>query len=118
MTDVAAEPPAAAAASKPFGPAAAVILAAGLGAFTLGLLTTLAEASADLKDWLQWDDEVGPLSGKTTLAGIVFFASWAVLSVLLWRRDVRVKPVLWIAGVLIALGLVGTFPEFFEQFAD
>jgi hypothetical protein len=36
----------------------------------------------------------------------------------LWRRDPRVNPVLIISGVLIALGLLGTFPEFFEQFAD
>ena len=118
MTEAAAEAPVEAEVSKPFGPAAAVILASGIGAFTLGLLTTLAEASTGLKDWLQWDDEVGPLSGKTSVSAIVFVASWALLSLLLWRRDVSVKPVLWISGVLIALGLVGTFPEFFEAFAD
>jgi len=118
MTDVAAESPVASGESKPFGPAAAVILAAGLGSFTLGLLTTLNEASAGVHDALEFDSGVGPLSGKTSITMMVFFFSWAVLSLILWRRDVRVKPVLWIAGVLIALGLVGTFPEFFEQFAD
>jgi hypothetical protein len=36
------EPP-----DKPFGPVAAVFLAAGIGALVLGILTTVAEASED-----------------------------------------------------------------------
>ncbi|HEU0304855.1 MAG TPA: hypothetical protein VFR32_09780 [Gaiellaceae bacterium] len=118
MTDVAAEPPVAGEASKPFGPAAAVILATGLGSFTLGLLTTLNEASAGVHDALEWNTRVGPLSGKTSITMMVFFLSWALLSLILWRRDPPVKLVLIVSGVLIGLGLVGTFPEFFEQFAD
>src|SRR6266508_4269936 len=66
------------------GPAAAVVVAAGIGALVLGIFTTLAEASTGMKDWLQWNDRVGPLSGKTILAVIAFFASWAVLH-FLWR---------------------------------
>jgi cytosine/uracil/thiamine/allantoin permease len=118
MTEIAVESPAVDATPKPFGPAAAVILAAGIGSFALGLLTVLNEASAGVHDALEFDTGVGPLSGKTSVTMMAFFFSWAVLSLILWRRDVRVKPVLWIAGVLIALGLLGTFPEFFEQFAD
>ena len=34
------------------GTAAAALLAAGVGAFVLGLLTTLAEASTGMKDFL------------------------------------------------------------------
>jgi hypothetical protein len=45
----------------------------------LGLLTTLAEASTSFKDWLQWSDDVGPLSGKTILAVAAWLVSWAVL---------------------------------------
>jgi len=37
----------------PFGPAASVMLAAGLGTFILGLLTTIAEASTGFADALQ-----------------------------------------------------------------
>src|SRR5918994_2040591 len=55
-------------ADKPEGPISAAIIAAGIGAAALGLFTTLAEASATVKDWLQWNDRVGPLSGKTLLA--------------------------------------------------
>ncbi len=50
---------------KPEGPIAAAILAGGIGCLTLGIFTTLAEASTSIKDWLQWNDRVGPLSGKT-----------------------------------------------------
>lgn len=50
---------------KPEGPISAAIIAAGVGALALGLLTVLAEASASVKDFLTWSDPVGPLSGKT-----------------------------------------------------
>jgi hypothetical protein len=118
MTEVAPESPAAVEEAKRFGPAAAVILAAAVGAFTLGLVTTLAEASTGVHDALEFDPGVGPLSGKTSVAMMAFFFSWAVLSLVLWRRDPKMKTVLWIAGVLIVLGYVGTFPKFFQQFAD
>ena len=39
-------------AAKPDGPLAAVLLAAGIGAFALGLFTTLAEASAAFRERL------------------------------------------------------------------
>ena len=35
------------------------------------LFTTLAEASSAVKDWLQWSDAVGPLSGKAIVSVIV-----------------------------------------------
>ena len=102
---------------KPFGPAAAIILAAGIGAFVLGLLTTLAEAEEGFKDWLTFNLRVGALSGKTVLAVSAFFASWALLSWFLLGKNPPWKTVLWIAGVLIGLGLLMTFPTFFQAFA-
>ena len=57
--------------TKPFGPVAAVFTAAGIGAVVLGILTTLTEASASIKDALQLNDRVGPLSGKTIFAVLV-----------------------------------------------
>jgi hypothetical protein len=102
---------------KPTGPVAAAVLATGIGAFVLGLLTTLSEASTDVADFLQWSDDVGPLSGKTILSVVAFFASWGVLH-LIWRRQDRpLRPILIIAAVLVALGIIGTFPTFFEAFA-
>jgi len=104
--------------TKPSGPAAAVVLASGIGAFVLGLFTTLNEASSSINDFLQFSDDVGPLSGKTILASAAFFAAWAVFGVLWRARDVAWKPVLTATVVLLALGFLGTFPTFFEAFAD
>jgi hypothetical protein len=114
----AAEPGVAAAdePDKPEGPISAAILAAGIGAAALGLFTTLAEASTSIKDWLQWSDPVGPLSGKTTMAVIVWLLSWVVLHIALRNRAYESRRALGVALVLVALGVLGTFPTFFQLF--
>ena len=103
--------------ARPFGPAAAMLLAAGLGTFILGLLTTLAEASTGIKDGLQWNDRVGPLSGKTIIAAAVFFGGWGLLTGALRRSDPPWRTVVYATGALVALGLLMTFPTFFQAFA-
>jgi hypothetical protein len=103
---------------KPNGPVAAVLLATGLGALVLAILTVWAEASASFKDSLAYDLEVGPLSGKTIWATVAFLGSWGVLTLVLRNREVDLNKVLIIAGVLLALGLVGTFSPFFELFTE
>jgi hypothetical protein len=102
---------------KPEGPVSAAILAAGVGALALGVFTTLAEASTGVKNWLQWSDRVGPLSGKTILAVLVWLVSWVVLHVVLRRRSYETRRALTIALILIGLGVLGTFPTFFDLFA-
>jgi hypothetical protein len=102
---------------KPEGPIAAAILAGGIGCLALGLFTTLAEASSSFSDWLSWDDDVGPLSGKTALAVIVWLISWAMLHVVYRAKPFETRRALTIALVLIALGVLGTFPTFFQIFA-
>jgi hypothetical protein len=83
----------------------------------LGILTTWSEASTGFADALQWNDRVGPLSGKTIISVIAYFGSWGALH-LLWRRsDPPLRRIVWITVLLIALGLIGTFPKFFQQFA-
>jgi len=103
---------------KPNGPAAAVLVASGIGTFVLGLLATLNEASTDVNEFLAFTDDVGPLSGKTILAAAAFFLSWASLGYLWRARDLAWRPVLIATIVLLALGFLGTFPTFFEAFAD
>ena len=107
-------------ADKPDGPAGAAMVAAGAGIFALGLFTTLAEASAAFKSFLErFDvvDGVGPLAGKTTLAVLVWAVVWAVLAVV-WRgRDTHLRRMFGVGLVLGILGAVGTFPPFFEAFA-
>lgn len=109
---------AAAESDKPEGPISAAILASGVGALSLGVFTTLAEASATVKDWLQWSDAVGPLSGKTTMAVIVWLLAWAGLHAGFRGKTYETRRALTIALVLIALGVLGTFPTFFQLFAS
>jgi hypothetical protein len=100
------------------GPPAAGLIAAGIGAVALGLFVTLAEASTDIKDWLQWDDGVGPLSGKTILAAVAYLASFLILG-LWWRqRSFALRTIVLVAGILVALGLLFTFPPIFQAFAS
>ena len=102
---------------KPFAPAAAAVLAGAVGCFVLGLMTTLAEASTGMHDWLEFNTRVGPLSGKTIIAAIAFFVIWGVLALVLRGKNPAMKTVIWISGVLVALGLLMTFPTFFQSFA-
>jgi hypothetical protein len=101
---------------KPEGPIAAAIIAGGIGAAALGFFTTLAEASEGVKDWLQWSDAVGPLSGKVLMAVLVWLVAWAVLHLVLRSRPYETRRALVISLVLIGLGVLGTFPLFFQAF--
>jgi hypothetical protein len=103
-------------ADKPEGPISAAILAAGIYAFALGLLTTLAEASTSFKDKLALDDGVGPLSGKTIYAVAVWVVSWIVLHFVYRDKQVESRKALSLALFLILLGVIGTFPIFFQLF--
>jgi hypothetical protein len=104
---------------EPDGPGAAMMISAGIGIFVLGLLTVLAEASTDIRSWLQdweWGVGVGPLAGKTTIAGIAYFVSLVVLW-LVWRhKDINLKLAFSIGLVLGIFGAVGTYPTFFQRF--
>ena len=98
------------------GPASAAFIAGGIGCFVIGLLTTLAEGSASIKSFLQWDDGVGPLAGKTGYGVIIFFLAWAILH-FMWRdKNVDIKRSFYISMGLTALGFLGTFPIFFQLF--
>jgi fluoride ion exporter CrcB/FEX len=106
---------------KPDGPAAAAMLAAGLGIFTLGLLTVLAEASVPLHDWLEsaWEmgRGVGPLAGKTTIAVIVWAVSWIMFGLLWRKKDPNLRTWFTVSVGLGILGALGTFPPIFLSFA-
>jgi hypothetical protein len=102
---------------KPEGPIAAAVIAGGIGAAALGLFTTLAEASEGVKDWLQWSDAVGPLSGKVLMAVLVWLVAWVVLHLALRNRPYETRRALVISLVLIGLGVLGTFPLFFQAFS-
>ncbi len=100
--------------SKPNGPAAAAILGAGIGCFALGLLVVVSEAIPAFKTALNLYGPVGPLSGKTVAQVVIFLVAWAGLAYA-WRgRTVAFGRVYAATLILIALGLLGTFPLVYE----
>ncbi len=99
------------------GPAAAAIMASGIGSLALGLLTTLAETIKGVGSALNLYAPSGPLSGKTAGAVVVWLVAWAVLQGLWKDKSVDFARVFTTTLVLIALGLLGTFPLFFELLA-
>ena len=98
------------------GPAAAAILASGVGSLALGLFTTLAQAITPVGSALNLYDPVGPLSGKTTGAEVLWLVAWGFFHVLWKDQQVDFAKVFFVALIMIALGLLGTFPLFFEAF--
>jgi hypothetical protein len=102
---------------KPEGPISAAIIGAGVGAAALGLLTTLAEASTTIHDWLQFSDPVGPLSGKTIMAVIVWLLAWVALHLGLRNKPYETGRALTICLILLGLGILGTVPTFFQALA-
>jgi len=100
------------------GPAAAAILASGVGSFALGLFTTLAQAIATIRSALNLYDPAGPLSGKTTVAVVIWLVAWVVLHQMWKDRQVKFTKIYFATLILIALGFLGTFPTFFEAFGN
>ena len=101
------------------GPAAAVMMSAGIGIFVLGLFTVLSEASVAIHDFLgdlEFGRGVGPLAGKTLLASAGFLASWAVLGMTMRHKEVDLRRWFWIAFALGVIGAVLMFPPVFQAF--
>ena len=111
---------------KSNGPAAAAFLAAGIGAFVLGLTVTLASAFPpaegetsffDFAATYGFGEGVGPLSGKVIIGTLAYLLSFVVLGIW-WRgRNVSLRTVLTVSFVLLALGFLLTFPPVFEALA-
>jgi predicted PurR-regulated permease PerM len=99
------------------GAAAAALLAAVIGIFVLALMIVLAEANEDFSNWLKWDNEVGPLSGKSSLGLIAWAVAWPPLHFLLYRRDGVLLAASAISLVLFVAAMVLMFPPVFERFA-
>jgi hypothetical protein len=98
------------------GKAAAALLAGGIGAFGIGLMTVLAEASAPIKTALTFLKSVGALSGKTTVGVIIWLVAWAILGTMWKDREVNFGKVTLTAFIFLALGFLFTFPPFFLLF--
>jgi hypothetical protein len=102
----------------PTGPAAAALIASGVGCFAIGLMTTVAEYSTPIKDALNWYKPTGPLSGKVGVGVIVWLIAWAILHFTLKDKNPKIQTAATWAFVLIALGFALTFPPIFGFFVQ
>jgi hypothetical protein len=96
------------------GFAMAAIVGAGIGAFGMAAVVLLAESGV-------WSAPAiyapaGGLSGRTTVAVAVWLVSWAVLYLRWRRRDVDPARAFAATLILIAAGVLGTFPPFWQIF--
>jgi hypothetical protein len=96
------------------GSAAAAILSAGAGCATLGILALAGDASPAIKSMLNFYNPTGALSGVTTVAIIVWLASWFALSRLWAAKTVDLAKVNLAAFAGLAIGLMLTFPPIMD----
>ena len=90
------------------GAAMASVLAAGIGSFAMGLFVILNEAGLFAAPALY--GPAGGVTGRTTLATLVWLAAWAVLHARWRTRDIAPRRVLALTLVLVGVGVLGTFP--------
>jgi len=102
---------------QPNGRAAATILAAGISCLAFGLLTVLAEMFKFLSDALRLYPPAGQVTGATTLTVAVWLVSWLFLFRQWKNKQVNFTKIFVVTLILVVLGIVGTFPPFFELFA-
>jgi hypothetical protein len=93
---------------------AAAMLAAGIGCFFVGLMTDLSEANKAIEGILTFSKPVGALSGKTLIAILFWVVSWAILASKWKNQDVNFEKVYKATIILVALGVLMTFPLFFD----
>jgi hypothetical protein len=94
----------------PNGPGAAAVLAAGMGCFTLGVISVVADKVPALARGLIFVRATGPLSGVSTVSILVWLGVWGYLQHRWQQRIVDLRWTNGIAFVLLACGLLLTFP--------
>lgn len=101
---------------KPNGAGWAAAMAASIACFTLGISIVLSEAIPPLKTMLILNRSVGPLSGKTTLATLVFFVAWMILHNQWKERNLNSMRLGVVMAAVLLVAFVFDFPPFFELF--
>ena len=96
------------------GASLAALLAAGVGAFALGLIVILNEAGAFTVPAIYGPS--GGVSGRTTLAVVIWLIAWAILH-RSWRgREIQTGRVQAVTLILTLLGVVLTCPPVWRLF--
>ena len=89
-----------------------------IGLLTMGIVHTVTDASKSFSDWVLsvgklWIPNaqgIGPYSGKETFLLIGWLLSWAVLHLLLRKRDLKLAApvVVFVVGMALATLLIYT----------
>jgi hypothetical protein len=96
----------------PNGAAAAAILSAGVGCFSVSVLGLLGDAFPTLAHFFKFYNPTGPLSGVTTTAIMIWLLLWAVLSRSWGGRMFPMGIINTVAFLLLGIGLFLSFPPF------
>jgi hypothetical protein len=90
------------------GSAIAALVGAGIGAFAMGAIVLLNELGLFAAPTLY--APAGGVSGRTTLAAIIWLIAWTVLHNRWKAREITTARVGAVTLILIAAGILGTFP--------
>jgi hypothetical protein len=90
------------------GAALASFLAAGIGAFAVGFIVILSEAGLFVAPALY--APAGGVSGRTTLATVIWLIGWGVLHSRWKNRQIESRRVRLLSLILIGLGIFLTLP--------
>ncbi|HMG84426.1 MAG TPA: hypothetical protein VK574_01710 [Terracidiphilus sp.] len=100
----------------PNGPGAAAVLAASIGCFAIGVFSVTADKFPALAKVLIFYAPTGPLSGVSTAAIAAWLMAWAVLRYYWQRRMVDLGRTNLFAFLLLACGVLLTFPPIGDLF--
>lgn len=92
----------------PNGAALAAFLAAGIGAFALGVIVVLNEVGAFAPPALY--APAGGVTGRTALSAVIWLGAWALLHSRWKNRRMESPGVFAVSFILIVLGVLLTFP--------
>ena len=98
----------------PNGPAGAAILSAGVGCTLMGILSVAASASKPIAKLLTFYLPTGSLSGVSSVAILLWLATWFILAKRWRTKIIAIGKVNGAAFLLLALGVLLTFPPFAE----
>jgi len=94
------------------GAALAAMLGAGIGAFAIGLFVIVNEAGLFAAPALY--GPAGGVSGRTTFAAVIWLLAWAMLHMRWKDRQLDGRSVFVATLVLIAVGLLLSFPPVWQ----
>jgi hypothetical protein len=114
MSTISSAEPVRAVLSLPNGAAISAYLAAGIGTFAMGLVVILNEVGLFTPPTLY--GPAGGVSGRTTLAVVIWLISWAVLHARWNGRAIEPRRTFAITLLLMALGLVLLMPPVWAVF--